>query len=75
MKFKVGDKAMCISVGNNDMGIVTKGKIYKVLSIDDSSPWSQFISFINDSGNEDSFGSRFFEKVGGWEIAFKYKKK
>lgn len=74
MKFRAGDKAMCISIGNNDPGIVTAGKVYKVLSVDNSSTWGQFVRFINDSGEEDSFCSRYFEKVGGWEASFKYKR-
>lgn len=73
-RFITGDKAKCISIGNNETGIVTKGKIYKVLSVEDDKLFGgQFVRFINDSGEEDSFGSRFFEKVGGWEASFKYR--
>lgn len=57
-KFKRGDKVKCINIGNNDPGIVTLNKIYDVLDADEN-----FVTFINDSGDSDIFGNRFFELI------------
>lgn len=57
---KVGDKVKCISIGNNDPGIVTLGKVYEVLAVDENPAG---IDFINDQGDIDWFALKNFEKV------------
>lgn len=57
-RFKVGDKVRCTRIGNNPPGVLTVGKEYEVLSVDELG-----IGFVNDSGVSDHFFCRSFELV------------
>lgn len=74
-QLRVGDRVKCISAGNNDPGIVTIGKIYTILGYDLCFEYGDSLQFINDEGELDWFGVKYFKKVNVWKIAFRYKGK
>lgn len=63
-EIKAGDIVRCISTGNNSPGIITLGKLYTVIEVD-----QEILTFTNDLGDTDMFGKRFFELFKSAEIA------